>query len=107
VDFDVARQLLIMYSTFAIYSIKIGYDESVHQLFIYLKKAYDSVRREVLYNMLNEFGIPMKLVRPINMCLNETCSRVGVGKYLSDIILIHVTCMFYYFYYNQQCKLIP
>jgi hypothetical protein len=30
--------------------------------------------REVLYNILNEFGIPMKLDRLIQMCLNETCS---------------------------------
>jgi hypothetical protein len=36
------------------------------------KKAYDSVRREVLYNILFEFGIFMNLVRPIKMCLNET-----------------------------------
>jgi len=55
----------------------------VHQLFIDLKKAYDSVRREVLYNILIEFGSPMKLVRLIQMCLNETCSRDGVGKNLS------------------------
>jgi hypothetical protein len=27
----------------------------VHQLFIDFKKAYDSVRREVLYNILIEF----------------------------------------------------
>ena len=33
------------------------YNEEVHQLFIDLKKAYDSVRREVLYKILNEFGI--------------------------------------------------
>ena len=37
-----------------------------------------------MYNILIEFGIPMKLVRPIKMCLNETHSRVLVGKYLSD-----------------------
>jgi len=34
----------------------------VYQLFIDFKKAYDSFRREVLYNILIEFGIPMKLV---------------------------------------------
>jgi hypothetical protein len=48
------------------------YNETVHQLFIDLKKSYDSVRREVLYSILIEFGLPMKLVRLIKMCLNET-----------------------------------
>jgi len=32
------------------------YNEAVHQLFIDFKKAYDSVRREVLYNILIELG---------------------------------------------------
>ena len=41
------------------------YNEAVHQLFIDFKKAYDSVRREVLYNILIEFGIPMKLEKLI------------------------------------------
>jgi len=40
-------------------------NEAVLQLFIDFKKAYDLVRREVLYNILIEFGIPMKLVRVI------------------------------------------
>jgi len=57
----------------------------MHQLFIGSKKAYDSVRREVLYLFPIEFGIPMKLVRLIKMCLNETYNRVQVGKYLSDM----------------------
>jgi len=43
----------------------------IHQilenLFIDFKKVYDSVRREVLYNTLTEFGIPMKLVSLIKM----------------------------------------
>jgi hypothetical protein len=56
----------------------------VHQLFVDFKKAYDSVRREVLCNILIEFGILLKLVRLIKMCLNETYSRFRVGKHLSD-----------------------
>jgi hypothetical protein len=36
-----------------------------------IKKAYDSVRREVLYSILIEFGVPMKPVRLIKMCLRN------------------------------------
>jgi len=56
----------------------------VHQLCIYLKKAYESVKREILYNTLLEFGIPKKPVRLIKMCLNETYSKVCIGKLLSN-----------------------
>jgi hypothetical protein len=59
---------------FCIYEIvekKWEYNEAVHQLFIDFKKAYDSGRREVLNNILIEFGIPMKLERLIKMCLEH------------------------------------
>jgi len=50
----------------------------VHQLFIDFEKAYVSVRMDVLHNTLIEFGIHMKLVRLIKMCLTETYSRIRV-----------------------------
>jgi hypothetical protein len=56
------------------------YNGTVHRLFIDFIKAYDSVRSEVLYNILIEFGIPRKLVGLIEMCLNETYSTVRIEK---------------------------
>ena len=41
-----------------------------------------------MYNILIWFGIPMKLVRLIKMCLTETYSRVRVGKNLCDVFPI-------------------
>jgi hypothetical protein len=42
------------------------------KIFLYPLK----VRREVLYNILIELGVAMKLVRLSKMCLNETYSKV-------------------------------
>ena len=47
-------------------------------------KAYDSFRREVLYKILIEFGIPRKFVKLIKMNLTETYTKVWVGKNVSD-----------------------
>jgi hypothetical protein len=38
------------------------YNETVHQLIIDFKKAYDLVKRELLYNIFIEFGVPMKIL---------------------------------------------
>jgi hypothetical protein len=73
VEFDVIDQLLIRNSAFARYWRINGSTMGLNkQLLIDFKKAYDSDRREVLgiYIILIEFGISVKLVRPIKMCLN-------------------------------------
>ena len=41
-----------------------------------------------MYSILIEFGIPLKLVRLIKMCLTAMYSRFWVGKNLSDIFPI-------------------
>jgi hypothetical protein len=58
------------------------YNGIVHQLFIDFKKAYDSVWREALCNIVIEFGIPRKVVGLIEMCLNETYIRVRIDRNL-------------------------
>jgi hypothetical protein len=65
---------------------KLEYNETVHQLFIDFKTAYDSVRRDALYNIVIEFGIPMKLtVRLIKMFLNKSYNRLQVDKHMFPI----------------------
>jgi hypothetical protein len=82
---DAIDQLLIRFLAFVRYwKKKWEHNQTVHQLFIDFNKTYDSVRKEVLYNILIDFGVPMKLVRLIKMCLNETCSKVHIGKHLPD-----------------------
>jgi hypothetical protein len=70
--FNVMDQLLIRHFAFVIYWRK----KTVHQLFVDFKKTYYSVTKEVLYSILIEFGVPMKLVRLIKICLNDSYSIV-------------------------------
>jgi hypothetical protein len=63
--FLLTDQLLIRFSVFIRYGEKREYIETVHQLFI-------------------GSGIPMELFRLIKMCLNETQSKVHIGKHLPD-----------------------
>jgi hypothetical protein len=37
-----------------------------------------------LYSIPIQFGVPMKLVRLIKMCLNETYSKSRIGEHLFD-----------------------
>jgi hypothetical protein len=41
-----------------------------------------------IHRLLIDLWVPMKLVRLIKMCLNETYSQVHIGKHLSESFLI-------------------
>jgi hypothetical protein len=81
VDFEVIDQIFYIWQKL---EKKWECNGTLHQLFIDFKKACNSVRREVLYNVLIVFGIPRKLVGPTKMCLKETYSAVHIGKVTSD-----------------------
>jgi len=56
-----------LYSAFVKYLRKNGNTMKQCIGYVFFKKVYDSVRKEVLYNILIEFGIAMKRVRLIKM----------------------------------------
>jgi hypothetical protein len=64
---------------------KMGKNETVYQLFINFKKSCDPVRKKVLYNILNEFGVPMNLLKLLKLRHTQTHREVRVGKNFSDI----------------------
>jgi hypothetical protein len=80
VSYDAIHKLRLIYSAFNKYSRKNGNtNRAVHHLSTDIKKAYDSVGRDVLYIILTEFDIPVKLVGLTIRYLNETYSRVEAG----------------------------
>jgi hypothetical protein len=68
--FGVTDQRLIKFSISGRYwRKKWEYNGTEQQLFIDFKRAYDSFRREELYNILIKFEIHRKVVGLIQMCL--------------------------------------
>jgi hypothetical protein len=63
---------------------KCTFNETVHQLFIDFKKAYNSVGIEEEHNNLIESAVSVKLFRLIYMCSSKTYNIIHTGKYLYD-----------------------
>jgi sorting nexin-29 len=59
------------------------YKADIHQLYIDYKKAYDTINRAELVEIMKEFGIPMKLIRLVKMTLTNTNSKVKIQGKLS------------------------
>jgi Reverse transcriptase (RNA-dependent DNA polymerase). len=72
-----------IYSIRQILEKKWEFNNEVCQLFIHFEKAFDSIKRESLYNILIKIGVPRKLVKIIKICLDDTHNKVRIGNYLS------------------------
>jgi len=83
---DVADQLMIISSTYVTYYRKFVEYETVHQLFIQFKKAYDS-----LYNILTDFCIytkPVWLIKTYKLNLYISIHKASNME------------IFYHYYYS-------
>ena len=60
------------------------YNISIHQLFVDFKQAYDSIRRNIIFNIMEEFGIPRKLIRLTKATLTATKCKIMIQGALSD-----------------------
>ncbi|KAL4082900.1 hypothetical protein QTP88_029554 [Uroleucon formosanum] len=64
------------------------YDKSVHMVFIDYKKAYDSIHRASLIKILEEFGMPSKLISLVGCSISHTDIKVKVGQTLSKTVQV-------------------
>lgn len=62
------------------------FDREIHVLFIDFKKAYDSIHRESLINILREFHFGYKLIKLIEISILETFVKVRGGNIITDPI---------------------
>ena len=60
------------------------YDVVLHQLFIDFKQAYDSINRNQLLNVMEEFGIPSKLINLTKITLQKTNNQVQFNGRMSE-----------------------
>ena len=71
-----------------IFEKKWEYNKAVHQLIVNFTKAYHSGTRDVFYNIIILFGMLMKQVRLLKMCVNDISRTVRIGRLLSDMFPI-------------------
>ena len=61
-------------------------DIPLYMCFIDLRKAYDSVNRELLWQAMREYGISGKIVRIMNSLYENTRAKVRVNGVLSECL---------------------
>jgi len=70
---------------------KYKYRQDFWQIFVDFRKAYDSIHRESLYNIMEEFGIPNKLVTLTKMFMEGKKYQVRVDSTLSEAFTVETS----------------
>lgn len=62
--------------------------KKMHTFYVNFKKAYNTIHRESLLNIIKEFHFPKKLINLISISDMETLMRVQVGNSIIDPISV-------------------
>lgn len=66
------------------------FNRNLHLIFVDCIKAYDSIHRKSLLNILKEFQIPTKIINLISLCISETLAKIKKKPtMISDRFQIH------------------
>jgi hypothetical protein len=65
------------------------YEIELHNLFIDFQQAFDTVSRNKMLNRFKEMGIPMKIIRLINMTLHNSKAQIAVEDKLTPTLEIN------------------
>lgn len=63
---------------------KYEYRKNLWQVFMDFNKAYDSIKRDSLHNIMYEFGFPKTLIRLLKMCMENTLYPISTRNALSE-----------------------
>jgi len=64
---------------------KYEYRQNIRQMFVDFRKAYDSIHRNSLYNIMEEFGFPNKLINLTKMAMEGVKYQVRVDNTISEV----------------------
>ncbi|VVC34822.1 Reverse transcriptase domain, partial [Cinara cedri] len=64
------------------------YNKELYILFIDFEKAYDSIHRSTLINILKEFNFPIKLVNLIKASLENTLIKIKIANAVSETVRV-------------------
>ena len=64
-------------------------DRKMYMAFVDLEKAYDNVSREMLWKVLDEYGVKGKLLRAIQVLYVDGKARMEVGGVESELFGVH------------------
>jgi sorting nexin-29 len=60
------------------------HDSDLYMLFVDFKQAFDNVNRKKLIEAMNKMRIPHKVIRMVEMTMNNTKAKVKIGNKLSE-----------------------